>query len=69
MVSFRADDPVMGWLLVPQEPAMRYLASRDLLRLRPGWATLQDLRVEPQDRPSKMITFSAVRALGSGFNP
>lgn len=39
-----ADDPVMAWLLEPSEPSMRYLASRDLLRSRPGEATLARLR-------------------------
>lgn len=30
-----ADDPVMTWLLEPSEPAVRYLASRDLVHARP----------------------------------
>jgi hypothetical protein len=37
-------DPVLGWLLEPSQPAMRYLASRDLVRPRPSEQTLARLR-------------------------
>src|SRR5712664_1582954 len=37
---------VLDWLLDPSEPAMRYLASRDLLEPRPGTRALSRLQVE-----------------------
>lgn len=45
-----ADDPVIAWLLEPDEPAMRYLASRDLVRPRPSAGALARLRDEIPDR-------------------
>jgi hypothetical protein len=50
MPSFRADDVVMQWLLEPTQPAMRYLASRDLLTPRPAAGHLESLRAEIPDR-------------------
>lgn len=41
-----AHDPVLEWLLEPSEPAMRYLASRDLLGRRPTERSLARLRSE-----------------------
>ncbi len=41
-----ARDPVMAWLLEPTEPAMRYLASRDLVRPTPPRASPDQLRQE-----------------------
>ncbi len=43
-------DPVLTWLLEPSEPAMRYLASRDLVRPRPGERTLARLRADVPKR-------------------
>ena len=43
-------DPVLAWLLDPSEPAMRYLASRDLVRPRPSERTLARLRAEIPNR-------------------
>jgi len=40
----------MAWLLGPEQPAMRYLAARDLLRPRPGDAALARLRSEVPKR-------------------
>ncbi len=40
MSAETARNPVVAWLLEPQEPAVRYLASRDLLVPRPGSAVL-----------------------------
>lgn len=40
------DAAVMAWLLDPSEPALRYLASRDLLRPTPSAEVLRRLRVE-----------------------
>lgn len=37
-------DPVLAWLLESSEPAMRYLASRDLVEPRPSERTLARLR-------------------------
>lgn len=45
-----ADGPVIAWLLQPEEPAVRYLASRDLVRPRPSRRTLERLR---SDIPSR----------------
>jgi len=42
--------PVLEWLLEPSEPAMRYLASRDLVRPRPGERTLARLRADVPKR-------------------
>jgi len=39
-------DPVLAWLLEPSEPAIRYLASRDLVRPRPSERSLARLRAE-----------------------
>jgi len=44
-----ARDPVMAWLLDPAEPAMRYLASRDLLAPTPSERTLARLRAAVPD--------------------
>ena len=44
------DDRVLGWLLEPEQPAMRYLASRDLRSPRPGQAALDRLRDEVPKR-------------------
>ena len=44
MPSLGADDPVMAWLLESTQPAMRYLASRDLLEPRPGTRVLATLQ-------------------------
>jgi len=41
-----SDRDVLDWLLEPSEPAMRYLASRDLLTPRPGTSVLARLRSE-----------------------
>lgn len=41
-----ADERVVAWLLEPAEPAMRYLASRDLVRPRPSQGELERLRGE-----------------------
>ncbi len=43
-------DPVLDWLLEPEEPAMRYLTSRDLLTPRPGERALVGLRAEVPTR-------------------
>ncbi len=37
---------VLAWLLDPSEPAMRYLASRDLMNPRPSERSLEQLRAE-----------------------
>ena len=37
-------DPVLNWLLESDQPAMRYLASRDLLKPHPGGRVLARLR-------------------------
>ena len=39
-------DPVSAWLLEPAQPAMRYVASRDLLVPRPSERTLARLRAQ-----------------------
>lgn len=44
-----SDDSVLRWLLEPSEPAMRYLASRDLLRPAPSRRELEDLRSHVAD--------------------
>lgn len=44
------DDPVLAWLLEPSQPAMRYLASRDLVRPRPREAALARLRTRVAER-------------------
>ncbi len=44
MASSRRDDRVLRWLLEPDQPAMRYLASRDLLSPRPSASDLRGLR-------------------------
>lgn len=41
---------VMAWLLEPEEPAMRYLASRDFVRPRPSPRALAVLREEIPSR-------------------
>ncbi len=41
-----SSDAVLAWLLEPEEPAMRYLASRDLLAPKPSEAVLARLRSE-----------------------
>ncbi len=41
---------VLNWLLEPEQPAMRFLASRDLVRPRPSAASLRQLRAEIPDR-------------------
>jgi len=41
-----AQDPALGWLLDPQEPAAHYLASRDLVTPRSSDRTLARLRGE-----------------------
>jgi len=46
MASLRGDHAVLRWLLEPAEPAMRYLASRDLLAPRPSASDLGELRSE-----------------------
>ena len=43
------DDPILAWLLEPEEPAMRYLASRDLLEPTPSRRELEDLRANVPD--------------------
>lgn len=43
-------DPVLAWLLEPSEPAMRYLASRDLVTPTPSDRTLARLRAEVPKR-------------------
>ena len=45
-----ADAAVLAWLLEPSEPAMRYLASRYLLTVRPSERTLARLRAEVPNR-------------------
>ena len=46
MGSSRTDGSALEWLLEPEEPAVRYLASRDLVHPRPGRSTLEDMREE-----------------------
>jgi hypothetical protein len=46
MAFLRKDDPVMRWLLEPEQPSVRYLASRDLLHPRPARSILEELRAE-----------------------
>lgn len=46
MAPVRADDPVLQWLLDPSEPAVRYLASRDLVAPRPSRSELERFRSE-----------------------
>lgn len=46
MALARADNPPLTWLLEPEQPAMRYLASRDLVHPRPGPSALAELRSE-----------------------
>lgn len=43
-------DPVLAWLLEPSEPAMRYLASRDLVTPRLSERTLARLRADVPKR-------------------
>lgn len=43
-------DPVLEWLLEPAEPAMRYLASRDLATPRPSQRTLARLQADVPER-------------------
>ncbi|MFA5896721.1 MAG: prenyltransferase/squalene oxidase repeat-containing protein [Thermoplasmata archaeon] len=43
-MSSKPAGPVLAWLLEPREPAMRYLASRHLLRPRPSPRSLERLR-------------------------
>ena len=45
-----AGDPVLAWLVEPSEPAMRYLASRDLLRPRLSERSLARLEAEIPER-------------------
>ncbi len=45
-----ADEAVVAWLLEPDEPAMRYLASRDLVRPSPSSRFLERLRGEIPSR-------------------
>ncbi len=40
------DDAVLNWLLKPEQPAMRFLASRHLVTPRPSQQTLERLRSE-----------------------
>ena len=49
MVS-RSVEPVLEWLLGPDEPSMRYLASRDLVRPKPTAQILLRLRGEVASR-------------------
>jgi hypothetical protein len=44
------DDPVLAWLLEPSEPAMRFLASRDLLPRRPSDRSLGRLQAQVPTR-------------------
>jgi len=39
-----SEDPTLTWLLEPSEPAMQYLASRDLVHPRPSTRSLAALR-------------------------
>ena len=34
--DWAAENPAISWLMNPSEPSMQYLASRDLLELRPS---------------------------------
>lgn len=45
-----ADDPVLAWLLEPSEPAVRFLASRDLVHPRPSAGSLARMRLEIPNR-------------------
>ncbi len=45
-MASEAADRVMGWLLEPVEPAMVYLASKDLLARRPSADAIESLRAK-----------------------
>ncbi len=56
-------DPVLEWLLEPEEPSIHLESKR---RPDSRWEldhTKENLVVEPRHPPSKMITFLALRAL------
>jgi hypothetical protein len=48
--SRSSNDSIVAWLLDPSEPGIRYLASRDLARPKPGAAQLARLRAEVTER-------------------
>jgi hypothetical protein len=57
-----ASREVLDWLLDPSEPAMRYLASRDLLDPRPSDRVLARLRAEVSKRGWAARSFARQKA-------
>lgn len=61
-ISEVTTDPVLGWLLDPSEPAMQYLATRDLVHPRPSDWKLARLRAEIPSRGWAMKIFARQKA-------